>query len=456
MKPRALGLDIGSTRLKLAVVFENGSLELLAERAFPDYSGNHLQCEVDPLSLRDRIEALFEKAESLAPHIPLGVSVQRSSFLLWERDTGKPLTKLWSWQDRRAQPFCDQYRNWEPWLWEKTGLPFSPHYAGPKLAYLLADQPWLAGLARKGNCCFGTLDTYLAWCWSKGRVFQTDPSMAARTQLLDLESGEWSQEILKRFGIPNAMLPKVASFCETELLAPGGFPVATIQADQTLAAIPLFTTYPNACVLNAGTGTFLLKKANTRAPDGYLTARTEPGSLNQQTLFWEASINAGAGLWKQCKPYLLAVPNQPAGYFAAPESHGWATPYWRGDLGQICTDKDGHQERAVACMEGYAFRILQVANGLFSETEPQPFILGGGLVNHPIWQQILANYLPFELFQLRNAQLSLWGAAWMADGQRLSFRPSLKAFPEKTQGFNANRFQKWLSWMESVVKSDER
>lgn len=452
MKPRAIVLDLGSTRIKLGLFTQKGSMHLLAERSFPEMSGSGLIRETDPTSFRDRVRAMLRKVVDIDQSVPLGISCQRSSFLLWERATGKPLTRLIGWQDRRAQPWCEQHRALEPALWQQTGLPLSPHYAGPKLAYLLSGDRWLAAMARSGKACFGTLETFLAWLWSKGQVFQTDPGMAARTLLFDVKRGDWSEDILTQLAIPRAILPEVRPFSAIEVIATSGHRLRAVVPDQSAAVLPLLDQYPNAAILNAGTGTFLLRRASGVAPSGFLSTYVGEDRLSDGGLFWEAPINAGAELWRQCKP--LAHPDQiHADHpFAFAEAHGWAAPFWRSDLGQSCTEP-GLEPSLLAnlYMEAYAFRVRQVVEGLFPDGPPSHLLIGGGLAKDEAWLAFLTSYLPWPLERLPQSQLSLLGTGWLADQQRLQLSFKTKVIENSRSEFRDARYARWRQHAEDLA-----
>lgn len=454
MNPRALALDVGSTRLKLAALMENGSLKSLGDRAFPAYSGKGLVRESDPVSFRDRIDALLRKAVGLKSGSPLGLSVQRSSFLIWDSATGRPLTKILSWQDRRAENWCQERQYLQPTLWEKTGLPLSPHYAGPKLAFLLATYPWLAKMAAKGKCCFGTLDTFLIWHWSGGQSWQIEEGMAARTLLLKRDSGNWDLEILEQFGIPRSILPEIVKRPDPGCITPGGWEVRSVVPDQTAAVLPLLELFPNAAVLNAGTGTFLLRQARGSAPSPFITMPRPGNSNGKFDTYWEGTINAGALLWNRWKTYLVPEEIPLDRHFAAPEEMGWAAPYWRGDLGQICTDPNlPNSMRANLLLEGYVFRIRQIVEALFLGQTPQPFIFGGGLVQDMDWVHFVGKRLPWPIFTLNNHQLSLWGAGWKADHYQLRVPFQPQPVQVTFQDVYEARYRAWLEWMASVANS---
>lgn len=453
MKARALALDLGSTRLKLAVLFNNGDLQLLSRRAFPQLKGTGVIREADPASFRDRVTALFSKAAGFEKKLPLGISSQRSSFLLWERDTGKPLTRILSWQDRRAQDWCAVHSHLVPKLWRITGLPLTAHYAGPKLAYLLAKDRWLAALARHGRCCFGTLETYLAWLWSDGNVFQTEPGMAARTQLMDVTRGYWSEEILDTFKIPVSILPNIAPFSQAAVKSPGGWRIKAVAPDQSAAALPWLGRDPGAVILNAGTGSFALRLGHGLAPKGFITCPIDGGELDHSRVFWEGPVNAGAALWKRWKSHHSETIGEGQQRFAAPERHGWGAPYWRGDLGQINAGARTEQGADGCLLQGYAFRLRQVIEGLFSGNAPEKVLLGGGLAHDAVFLNFLKTHLPFRLFRMEEPELSLWGAGWLADDCRLE--PSHKATPVQSEfGSDTNsQYKQWCAWMNCHLGS---
>jgi len=239
----ALALDLGTTRVKLGVLRDDGALELLEERDAPPPRGAGALREVDALAYAAVVESAL--GAFAAPRgTRFGLASQRSSFLVWGADDLVPRTPLVSWQDRRAAAWCAAHASLAPRVAELTGLPLSPHYLGPKLAVLLDERPELrAGLA-DASLRVGTLETWLVARWG-GRL-ETDLSMAARTLLVDVAAGDWSDELLGLFGIPGDALASVEDSAPRTLELENGLVLAASLADQGAGLIAAVATTTGA------------------------------------------------------------------------------------------------------------------------------------------------------------------------------------------------------------------
>ena len=211
----AIALDLGTTSIKAGLLDQNGMLGNLVAKPAPKIAVNGGLYESDALAYAAIAEQALD--ECIAHGIisgaggcqTLGLCSQRSSFLIWERATGQPVTPLISWQDNRGAASCAALRAHESLIRDLTGLPLTPYYFAPKLRILLQANPeWLARL-ESGELLAGTLDTFLVWRWSGGKHFMTDASMAARTLLMDIRQQQWSPRLCELFGIPINMLPKI-------------------------------------------------------------------------------------------------------------------------------------------------------------------------------------------------------------------------------------------------------
>jgi len=197
----ALALDLGSTRFKLGTIDAAGRLIDIRTVPAPALSGSDTIREGKPAEYLHAIDALIEPIAA-GKSLPLGLVCQRSTFVVWDRHSGNALTPVVSWQDRRADDWCAAHADIEPALIRHTGLLLSPHYAGPKLATMIAADAELAARLHSGDALFGNLDAWLSWHWSGGAQHQTDVTMAARTAMFDIDASDWADDLLAIFGVP--------------------------------------------------------------------------------------------------------------------------------------------------------------------------------------------------------------------------------------------------------------
>jgi glycerol kinase len=195
----------------------------------------------------------------------LGIANQRETTILWERATGRPVANAIVWQDRRTAPLCDQLRadGCEPLFREKTGLPLDPYFSGTKIRWLLDNVPHLRARAERGEIAFGTVDSFLLWRLTNGRVHATDVSNASRTLLFNIHTRAWDDTLLDLLQIPRTLLPEIRPsshlYGETEAsLFGAAIPIAGIAGDQQAATFGQACHSPGMAKNTYGTGCFLL------------------------------------------------------------------------------------------------------------------------------------------------------------------------------------------------------
>ena len=179
----AVAIDLGSTRFKFGCIDDTGRLSRVSAVPAPRLGGSDLIREVDAATFLHRVESLWNHFDGDLFGLPFGLVCQRSTFLVWDRRSGQSLTPVISWQDRRAADWCERHADADELVRRRTGLLLSPHYAGPKLAVLMRDDPELAARLGAGEALFGTLDAWLTWVWTDGAVHRTDLTLAARTAI---------------------------------------------------------------------------------------------------------------------------------------------------------------------------------------------------------------------------------------------------------------------------------
>ncbi len=453
---RALALDLGTTRIKVGVFDEDG-FRVTGNVAAPPLHGESGIRISDPEAYLATARTLV-RAAGAPPGTPLGITTQRSSFLLWEARTGKPVTPLLSWQDLRARAWCRRNAHLEDHA--ATGLPLSPHYAATKLALLLEQDVSLHKRAQRGEVLFGTLDSFLLRNWTGGRVHQTDVSMAARTLLVDLDGDDWCAERLRRFGIPRAMLPEIRPTHGCHIETDTGYPVTATIADQPAGALPLFARFPGAAHINSGTGTFIMRFRTSAAPPGYLSALVGNTFLGRPTIFWEGGIHAGALLLSKTPDPIDFYSEEfavPAGCFAVPDSPGLGAPYRRSDLSLLLSERARRlspTRRNLAMILFLLFRIRQVIEGLFGSVPPERIMLTGGLAGRSDLPTALAAFLDQPVYLLRETEMGLWGAGWLAAGHGTPPQFDLTPVPvSRSLAHWEPKYRHWKTWLENAVKT---
>jgi glycerol kinase len=451
----SIALDLGSTRIKLGALDDKAQLLLLDERASPPLTGSGLVRESDPMLWLDAVGELLAGAGG---ELPLGLSSQRSSFLLWRRDDGQPETALISWQDRRARDWCARHARLQTLLVQRAGLRLSAHYAGPKLASLLERRPdWQAGLA-SGELLFGTLDSWLVWVLSGQRAHVTDLSMAARTGMLALDTGDWCGQLLEAFGVPRTGLPDIVASTGQSLPLAGGAILNASVADQSAGALALLADDDSALV-NFGTGAFVLRadvERDARVP-GYLTAALLGNARARYAL--EGTINGAGPSLDECAPPPTELPEADpcADGFALPDRAGIGSPHWRPGLGPLLSAPvralDGPGQRRVL-LEGLLFRVREILDDLGTTGRAGRILLSGGLVRDPALAPGLATLLERRVELLTDGEAGLIGAARLAAGlpphAQFSTQP---VDPGAAGAYLVDKYPRWRSWLDDALQA---
>src|SRR5262245_15922669 len=242
-----LALDQGTTSSRAIVFGRDGHVRAFAQQEFPQIFLPSGHVEHDPEAIwssqlavaRDALAGAGLSARDLAA---IGITNQRETTVLWERQTGRPVANAIVWQSRITAPICERLKaeGAEPVFRAKTGLVLDPYFSGTKIRYLLDSTPGLRTRAERGEVLFGTIDSFLLWRLTGGRVHATDVSNASRTLLFNLHALSWDDELLGLMGVPRAMLPEVRSssevYGETDpALFGGAIPLAGAAGDQQAA-----------------------------------------------------------------------------------------------------------------------------------------------------------------------------------------------------------------------------
>lgn len=282
-----LGLDQGSSHSKAVLADRKGRVVRHAVVPLKSVRSRPGWVEQDPKAiLNSQLGAAKQLIHSIGRKdsiAALGIANQRSTIILWDKNTGRPIAPAISWQDLRAAELTRQWADHRDLIRSKTGLMLTPYYSAPKLRWLLDHLKGLRQKAEQGRILFGTVNTYLIWHLTKGEIHATDHANAARTLLMNLHSLSWDEELLSLFGIPPAILPRLlptsADYGKARITGME-IPIRASIGDQQAGLLGLGAAGPGEAVINYGTGGFLL--VNT-GPDPVLL----PGLLS--SVAWTAS-----------------------------------------------------------------------------------------------------------------------------------------------------------------------
>jgi glycerol kinase len=462
-RPIAAAIDLGSTRFKLALLDDNNRLFAIQAMRAPPLHGNGLIREANAHEFLDSATNLLRRLPTDAAGIPVGLVCQRSSFTVWDKQTGQAAIPMVSWRDRRAEQWCQEHTMLQDRLQKYTGLRLSPHYVGPKLAAMQQQDRKFARQLASGKFIVGNLDAWLVWHWTAGRVHQTDVSMAARTAMLDIEHFEWSAPLLNDFQVPAAALPKlVATQCPEQSLG-SGLSLRVSIADQAASALAVLEPGKNVALVNFGTGAFVLVSARNSAErkPGYLMAPTfgEIGNGNARFVL-EGTINGAGPAVDRFGPGPTEFPVDdpcPDG-FAIPDQTGIGSPHWRADFG-LTLSRHAHDLPALdkrrCVLEGLLFRVREILGDLENEGLPDHVLISGGLVQDPGVAAGLSSLLGHPVSVLREPETTLLGTARLAAGLEPYVGPDvLVVEPTDAGAYLPDKYLRWRQWLRRELALD--
>ncbi len=460
---RALALDLGSTRLKLAALDERGALTVLASEPAPQVRETGLECDFDAEELDAAVERLLGHAAQLDREpLPLGIACQRSSFLAWDAATGEPLTRVLSWRDRRAQSWCDEQRSRAPWYEGFSGLRLSPHYLGPKLA-VLARAGLFGESARESTSAasrrevrVGTLDSFaIARRRPRAERHTIDASMAARTLLFDVRTGDWNPDALAHVGAPRRALPDLRPSCGRDEALSDSLKLTATLSDQAAAFLAVSAPGAGDVLVNLGTGGFVLREVERFEPRaGYLCGPLLANADGAMRWALEGTINAGAAgldaLGGASEPP-RAHDDEPD-LFCAPED-GVGAPHWRAELTPSFS-RDvtalSPSARRRAFLEGLVFRVRELVEALDPSGRAR-VKLSGGVARDPFVAPALATLLGRELEMLDDHESTLLGAARLAANLAPFADPPRSAVRPTDAPLRA-KYERWLAWRANYLR----
>jgi len=442
--PLLLALDQGTTSTRAILFGADGEPRALARRALPQSYPSEGRVEHDPLRIRNDaiavIRTALERAGVDARAVAaLGITNQRETVVLWERETGRPVHPALVWQDRRTAARCRALREEgiEPGIRERTGLLLDPYFSATKLEWLLENVSGARESARRGELAFGTVDSWLVWCLTGGRVHATDATNASRTLLADLRSGEWDGELLDLFGVPPAVLPRIGDsagdFGETDAELFGApIPIRGVAGDQQAATFGQAAFEPGMMKATYGTGGFLLMNTGREPfPSEDLLATVAWRLQGEATYALEGSIfSAGSAVsWLVDELGILEDPAESArlasriedtgGVHLVPGFTGLGAPHWDPDargalLGLTRDTGPAHLARAALEAVGYQTRDLVEAMAAAGADRPSALRVDGGLSRNDWAMGFLADLLDTPVERPATTETTALGAAGLA------------------------------------------
>ena len=461
----AIALDLGTTSIKAGLLDQLGALTsivaLPAPEIFAHDVGEAKYYESNALLYATTAERVLAQCFAQSPStLALGLCSQRSSFLIWTKTSGQPLTPLISWQDNRGATSCEILLTSENVIRDLTGLRLTPYYFAPKLRVVLKDHPEWRSQLERGELLVGTLDTFLIWRWSSGKHYITDASMAARTLLMDIQQQQWSPTLCQLFDIPLHILPQIRPSSDMNLQLDNGLILQASLGDQSAALIASVKNDSAEALINLGTGGFVIRyhPEKINPPDGYLRTLIYQDPTRHAHIAIEGTLNSIAAALapypvSECRVEDLGTNN----IFCLAEPSGIGAPYFRKDLGLHFSESVAHltqQQIAALLLEAIVFRVTRILEDFHRTSPLQRVYLSGGLSELACLQHGIALCVPFDVYRLPQKESSLQGAALLAAGITTEQnRPQEKIVPIPSLHALSVKYQRWNDWFDILLKS---
>ncbi|HQU08524.1 MAG TPA: glycerol kinase GlpK [Opitutales bacterium] len=440
-----LALDQGTTSSRAIVFDHEGCAVAQAQKEFAQHYPEPGWVEHDPMEIwatqsSVAVEAVMRAGLKVTDIGAIGITNQRETTVVWDRATGKPIYPAIVWQDRRTAPHTERLRaeKLEDIFRSKTGLVLDPYFSGTKLAWILDHVSGARERAERGELAFGTIDTWLLFKLTDGKVHATDASNASRTLMLNIHTGEWDDELLRLLNVPRAVLPQVLSSSEvygqvasTEFLA--GIPIAGMAGDQQAALFAQVCVSPGMAKNTYGTGCFLLTHTGTQpaVSKNHLLTTIAWKLGNQLEYALEGSVFIGGALiqWlrdglgiiktAEDSEILAAQVADTGGVYIVPAFSGLGAPYWdphaRGTIVGI-TRGTTSAHIARAALEAIAFESFDVLEAMDHDSgiALKELRVDGGASRNAILMQTQADILGVPVLRPKVTETTALGAAYLA------------------------------------------
>jgi glycerol kinase len=445
--PYILALDQGTTSSR-AILFDHaGKIVQVAQKEFQQYYPQPGWVEHDPEEIWSSqygvLAEVMAKAGVTTKDIgAIGITNQRETVVVWERASGRPIHPAIVWQDRRTAGYCDELKaqGLSPMISERTGLVIDAYFSATKLKWILDQVPGARARAERGELAFGTVDSWLVWKLTGGKLHITDSTNASRTLLLNIHTGAWDPELLRIFDIPEAILPEVRSSSEVygptaSIMAPGsvGVPIAGIAGDQQAALFGQLCTQPGMVKNTYGTGCFMLMHtgdAAVRSRNNLLTtiAWTREGRT-EYALEGSIFIAGAVVQWLRDGLHFIrssaeveALANSVTdteGVYVVPAFAGLGAPHWnqyaRGTIfGMTRGTRQAHIARAA--LESIAYQTYDVLKAMEADSGIvlKELRVDGGATANDLLMQFQSDILQVPVVRPTVTETTALGAAYLA------------------------------------------
>ncbi len=494
-------LDEGTTSCRTLIVNQAGAIIAIAQEEFTQHFPNSGWVEHDALEIWDKqkktlLEALQQADISLADIAALGITNQRETVVMWDKSDGKPVYNAIVWQDSRTSQYCEQLKlaniKLDQKINHKTGLTINPYFSATKIRWILQNVPKAQEVLAQGNLLMGTIDVWLLWNLTKGKVHSTDVSNAARTMLFNINTQTWDDDLLALFDIPKSILPQVhpsghlfgyvdANILGATLRLPSNIPVAGILGDQQSALFGQLCLTKGDLKCTYGTGGFVLINTGEEpvfSKHGLLT--TIAWKIGQQATVYalEGSVfSCGTSIqWlrdglqiieqaSDCDKLVSAITNHNQEIYAVPAFTGLGAPYWDPSARTLIIGVERGTTRGhivEAMLSGVAYECNELFTCLAQDmgVDINNIYVDGGAANCNYLMQFQASIANKTLVKPTNLETTAMGVAFMAGLQTQIWKniEALRAIKKISQEFNpqfndAKRLALLKKWDQAVRRS---
>jgi glycerol kinase len=438
-----LALDQGTTSSRALVIDEAGKVVAVAQKEFTQIFPQPGWVEHDPneiwaSQIGVAADALGQAGASAKDVAAIGITNQRETTVVWDRKTSEPIHNAIVWQDRRTAPICDKMKadGLESMITGKSGLVIDAYFSGTKVQWLLDNVPGARERANRGELAFGTIDSWLIWKLTNGKVHVTDQSNASRTMLLNIYTRSWDDELLKALNVPRSVLPEVKSSSEvygesTGIL--GGAPIAGIAGDQQSALFGQMCTKPGMAKNTYGTGSFMLMNTGTEGVPSknklLTTIAWGRGGKTEYALEGSVFITGAVVQWlrdglkiigsaPEIEELAGSVPDNGGVYFV-PAFVGLGAPHWdpyaRGTIIGLTRGATlAHIARAA--LEGIAYQVADILQAMTSDSGVKlaELRVDGGAAKNNLLMQFQADILGIPVVRPKETETTALGSAYLA------------------------------------------
>jgi len=441
-------IDQGTTSTRFMIFDHGGKVVSIAQKEHQQIYPKPGWVEHDPAEVWSRTEEVI--GESLASAgltkadlAAIGITNQRETSVVWDRNTGKAVHNAIVWQDTRTDTLCDRLMadGGQDRFRAKTGLPIATYFSGPKVRWILDNVEGAQAAADAGDLIFGNMDTWVIWNLTGGTdggLHITDVSNASRTLLMNLATQDWDDELLAVIGVPRSMLPQIKGssevYGEARTAAVAGVPVAGDLGDQQAALFGQTCFAVGEAKNTYGTGNFLLLNTGTEAvqsKNGLITTAAYRIGDNPTVFALEGSIAITGALVQWLRDNLKMIKAAPeveelamsvennGGVYFVPAFSGLFAPYWRSDARGVIAGltrfvNEGHIARAVLEATAYQSREVVEAMNADSGVALESLKVDGGMVQNDLLMQFQADLLDVDVIRPAVAETTALGAAYAA------------------------------------------